>query len=153
MWFSPTVLDGCTDEALSMVFCFLSLSLSRRLWQRWWWWWWWTLSCSCTGPDSIRVWSGLTRSYSLSSTSWWRCGVSEDAERRIGLRSTIGWVRQERHGKVAWESIQTPCTGSPKYPQHTHGTTFLYRPTFNFLLQTQILERFKKNSKAYCYRT
>lgn len=101
---SPTVLDGCTDGAPSRDFCFLSLS--RRRWQRWWWWWWWALSWPRACPDSVDdwAWSGRSRSYSLSSTSWCRCGISEDAERRMGLRSTIGWVRDEKHGEERWES-------------------------------------------------
>lgn len=94
---SPTVLDGCTDATLSRDVCFLSLSLSLRLWQRWWWWWWWALSWPWTCPGPVEDWAkpGRSRSYSLS------CGVSEDAERLMGLRSTIGW---EKSGEAWGES-------------------------------------------------
>lgn len=91
-YLSPTVLDGCTDATLSRDFCFLSLSLSLRRWQRWWWWWWWALSWLWTCPGPIEDWakSDRSRSYSPSPTSCRCCCVSEDAERLIGLRSTIG---------------------------------------------------------------
>lgn len=99
---SPTVLDGCMG--LSMDFCFFSLSLSLRRWQRWWWWWWCDLSWLRTCPAPIRDWarSGRSRSKSLSLTSWWCC-VSEDAERLMGLRSTIGWGG-ERNGQTCEET-------------------------------------------------
>ncbi len=90
-FFSPTVVDGCTDAALSRDFCFLSLSFSLRRWQRWWWWWWWALSWPWTCPVEDWATSGCSRSYSLRLNSWRCCCVSEDAERLIGLRSTIGW--------------------------------------------------------------
>lgn len=92
---SPTVLDGCM--VLSMDFCLFSLSLSLRRWQRWWWWWWCALSWLRTWPAPIEDWvrSGRSRSKSLSLASWWCC-VSEDAERLMGLRSTIGWGREEK---------------------------------------------------------
>lgn len=142
MWFSPTVLDGCTDEALSRDFCFLSLSLSRRLWQRWWWWWWWTLSCPWTGPDSVDdwAWSSRSRSYSLSSTSWWRCGVSEDAERRIGLRSTIGWVREGRHEEGGWESKAERWLWW-FYPNHLYWIT-------KYIHNTQITQLLSKDQRS-----
>lgn len=125
---SPTVLDGCMG--LSMDFCFFSLSLSLRRWQRWWWWWWCDLSWLRTCPAPIRDWprSGRSRSKSLSLTSWWCC-VSEDAERLMGLRSTMGWggkrngqiCEETRHrrrrcgwGRFSWTSF----TGSRK--KYTH---------------------------------
>lgn len=87
LFFSPTVLHGCTDS------CFLSFSLSLRRWQRWWWWWWWALSWlwTCLGPVEDWVKLCRSRSNSLSPTSGRCCCVSEEAERLIGLRSTIGW--------------------------------------------------------------
>lgn len=145
---SPTVLDGCTDAALSSDFCFLvSLSLSLRRWQRWWWWWWWARSWPWICPDPIEDWAkpGRSRSYSLSPTSWRCCCVSEDAERLMGLRSTIGWEGKRSVGKCEEKEgqrggcgsfTQTTCTGSPKYLQHTKDTTsgrqpFVLRSTFN----------------------
>lgn len=100
--YSPTVLDGCTDAALSSDFCFLSLSLSLRRWQRWWWWWWWALSWpwTCPGPVDDCAKLGRSRSYSFSPSSWRYCCVSEDAERLIGLRSTIGWEGKRLGGGV-----------------------------------------------------
>lgn len=91
---SPTVLDGCM--VLSKDLCFFSLSLSLRRWQRWWWWW-CTLSWLRTWPAPVEDWVGSGRSRSKSwSLASGRCCVSEDAERLMGLRSTIGWGREEK---------------------------------------------------------
>lgn len=89
--YSPTVLDGCTVVTLSRDFCFFSLSLSLRRWQRWWWWWWWALSWLCPGPAEDWATSERSRLYVFSPSSWRCFCVSEDAERLMGLRSTIGW--------------------------------------------------------------
>lgn len=159
------MLDGCTDVALSKDFCFLSLSLSLRRWQRWWWWWWWALSWPWTCPGPVEDWAKLGRSrlYSLRPASWWCCCVNEDAERFIGLRSTIGWEgKRTRRGEV-WGKVeqrggcggftQTTCTGSPKYPQHTNDTTsgrqpFNLRSPFNLFFSRHRCEFEKNEHKA-----
>lgn len=156
---SPTVLEGWSAVALSRDFCFLSLSLSLRRWQRWWWWWWWALSWPCNCPSPVEDWArpGRSRSYSLSPTSWCRWGVSEDAERLIGLRSTMGCGRRrsverrdekvEQGGRLWWFYPNhlywiTKTSTTNKWHNRWMATFSLKTDVQSVLLQAKMLERF-----------